>query len=309
MKQKFTFTIVFLILFFLIRYPAEAIEASRGGMQLWLNVLVPSLLPFLILTDVLLHNEWIHSLFRPLALAAKIFPGLSSCGTSAFLLGTLCGNPMGAKLASDLFTEQKISKKEAEYLLVFSTNASPVFLAQYLAGHCLKNQRKFSEILFILFSANVLCMIVFRFFIFQNQTEISYTSYPIKKETSASSLPERAFDVSIMNAFDIIARLGGYILLFSLISAILSHYCPFSPKFRCIFSGILEITTGLNLLAESSLHADLKYVISMTLTAFGGLSILAQNRSVLNEQLSIIPYISAKILNAAITGFLTVLFL
>ena len=141
MKQKLTFVAIFLILIFLLRYPSEAMEASRSGMQLWLNLLFPSLFPFLILTDLLLHNKNLHILFRPLTPITKIFPGLSSYGTYAFFLGTLCGNPMGAKIASDLFTDKKISKTEAEYLLVFSTNPSPVFLIQYLAGHCLQSQK------------------------------------------------------------------------------------------------------------------------------------------------------------------------
>lgn len=72
-----------------------------------------------------------------------------------------------------------------------------------------------------------------------------------------------------------------------------------------ILLGICEVTTGLCGLASSNLAYSVRFLISMTITAFGGLCILAQTKSVLKKDLSIFPYLIAKILNAAVTALLT----
>ena len=67
----------------------------------------------------------------------------------------------------------------------------------------------------------------------------------MKKETPATSSSEAFLDVSIMNGFETITRLGGYILMFAILSACISRwYIPHNvPGY--LLTGILELTTGL----------------------------------------------------------------
>lgn len=75
MKQSFLYIIkkallsagVFLLLCFLLQYPKEALAASRDGLNLWLNTLIPTLLPFLILTGFLVHTNGIEKILKPFA--------------------------------------------------------------------------------------------------------------------------------------------------------------------------------------------------------------------------------------------------
>ncbi|MED9965387.1 MAG: hypothetical protein UFJ18_01155 [Blautia sp.] len=290
------------LLLFLFLHPAEALAASKEGLNLWLDTLLPTLLPFIILTGVLLHTQGTEVLLYPLRpLWAKLF-GLSPWGAYAFLLGLLCGYPMGAKLTCDLYHAGKICKREAHYLLSFCNNPSPGFLIAYLYGTCLGKGTPLGKIFTILLLANGFCMVFFRFIVYKNNTisPIMQT----KKETSTTPFGE-IIDVSIMNGFETITRLGGYILLFSILSACISYYWPFSPMKKMILLGICEVTTGLCGLASSNLAYSVRLLISMTITAFGGLCILAQTKSVLKKDLSIFPYLMAKLLNAAVTAILT----
>ena len=50
MKKKIILLSVILLLLFLLCYPAEALAAARNGLKLWLETLLPTLLPFMILT-------------------------------------------------------------------------------------------------------------------------------------------------------------------------------------------------------------------------------------------------------------------
>ena len=209
---------------------------------------------------------------------------------------------MGAKLASDLYQENKISKKEASYLLTFSNNPSPVFLTAYVSQICLGGRTKITEITGILLLSNLICMLFFRFIIYKSKTFTPIS--PSKKETSAVSSPGAVIDVSIMNGFETITRLGGYILLFSILGAVIGHFCPAQTEGKYIFLGITELTTGLHQLALSGLSYKKKYLCAMTMTAFGGLCILAQTKSVLKGKLSVLPYFAAKCMHAALTALL-----
>ena len=57
------------------------------------------------------------------------------------------------------------------------------------------------------------------------------------------------------------------------------------------------------------LFSCLRYLCSMPMAAFGGVCILAQTKSLLHKELSVLPYISAKCLNAAITAISALVFL
>lgn len=304
MKRKMSIAGILLLLLFLLRYPQEALNASRDGMKLWLNTLLPTLLPFLILTGFLIHTDGIEKILSPFSKIWKTILGLSPAGAYIFLLGMLCGYPMGAKLTSEMFACGKISQREGEYLLTFTNQPSPAFLTTYLAHVCLEQRIPAKEIFLIIFTADAVCMVFFRFVIFRNQTVIKTDKIFSKKETSTISSPGSIIDVSIMNGFETITRLGGYILLFSLISACVRHYWKWSPAVCSLVLGTLEITTGIHQIAQSGIPFEIQYPISMVFTAFGGFCILAQTKSVTDKRLSFLPYISAKCLNGAITGIL-----
>lgn len=308
MKQKVLPAVILLLLIFLLRFPEEAVSAAQKGLQLWLNTLIPTLLPFIILTGILIHTNGIEKIFSPLSGIWKILLGLSPNGAYAFLLGMLCGYPMGAKITSDLYKYKKICKTEAEYLLTFCNNPSPAFVIAYLTGNCLKNTVSVAQIFTVLMTSNFLCMLFFRFIIYKNQTREVLHSSPVKKETSIFNSLGEMIDVSIMNGFETITRMGGYILMFSILSAWVGHYWIFGAELKHLFLGTLEITTGLSALADSSIPFQIRLIMSISLTAFGGLCILGQTKSVLDRRISIRPYLSAKCLNAALSAVLSLIF-
>ena len=116
-------------------------------------------------------------------------------------------------------------------------------------------------------------------------------------------------DAAIMNGFEIITKVGGYIILFSIPVQIISglgndNYIKF------LLIGILEITTGINKISQSSLDMGTKIAFITMLTAFGGLSGVAQTKSVINStRLSIVTYIKSKLMHMAIAFILTVIYI
>lgn len=307
MKQRIITLFCICLLLFLLVHPEEALFSAKDGMSLWLNVMIPTLLPFLILTGILLKTGNIPQLLEPLAPFWKHFFGISPAGAYVLILGFLCGYPMGAKLAHDLYINHQISQREGEYLLTFSCNASPAFIFSYLSQNILEGKIPPHSLLLILLSADFVCMLFFRFLVYHGNTVSSVKPEYRKKETYQQDSTGVILDVSIMSGFETITRLGGYILIFSLLFTGFYHYWPFCSQNKILLTSPIELTTGLHQIAQSAFSWKIKYITSMTLTAFGGFCVMFQTKSVLEEKLSILPYIFAKCLNASLVFLFLVL--
>ena len=102
------------------------------GLTLWYTSVLPSLLPFFILSGLLIRTgafRFLNRIFSPVL--TRIFP-VSSDGSYAILMGYLCGFPMGAKVIAELVAHQHISREEGSYLMVFCNNVSPAFFVNYI---------------------------------------------------------------------------------------------------------------------------------------------------------------------------------
>lgn len=189
--KKILYTVVSLVLLvFLLFFPRESLASAQEGMQLWLNILLPTLLPFMILTGVLIRTDMIGQRLTPMeSIWQKIF-GVSPAGAYAVLFGLLCGYPMGAKLTSDLYASRKISRREAQYLLTFTNHASPMFISSYLIHTCMNGQVSALEVFSLLLGSAFLTMLCMRLWFFRTGSRYTAGFSPIytsKKETSSDS--------------------------------------------------------------------------------------------------------------------------
>ena len=182
-----------LILVFLLLHPGEGLASARAGMTLWLNTLFPTLLPFMILTGVLIHTKGIEKILSPLKPVFRFFLGTDVYGGYVFILGMVCGYPMAARLASDLYEAGRISRTEALYLTTFCSSASPVFIITYLGHLCLNNRIPVPVLFFILFSGNMAAMVIFRFAVFRNHKKIF--PFNVTKKAKPDTCYEKKRDI------------------------------------------------------------------------------------------------------------------
>lgn len=284
------------LLVFLLLHPAESLSCARAGMTLWLNTLIPTLLPFIILTGMLTHTGHIRKLLLPFESFFHIFPGVSIWGGYVFVLGMLCGYPLGAKLASDLYGLHKISKKKLFISLPSVTiqalplslpiSVSPVLRIQYLPAWSLR----------VFFSKSDMYAVL-SFFCVPKCHHLRFPGFSPRDFFSKNIL-----DFSIMNGFETITRLGGYILLFSILAGCIRYYAPFPLLYQYLLLGFTEITSGLSLISVSGLPYMTRILLSAAATASGGLCILAQTKGVLHHDLSILPYFISKCICTFLTA-------
>jgi len=121
-------------------------------------------------------------------------------------------------------------------------------------------------------------------------------------------------DDAIMNAGKVLCKIGGYLILFSILIQIIQKMSWISGVVQLLLIGVLEMTTAVRELAVRVPY-PYSFIVVLTSLAFGGLSGLFQVRSVLqteypeetpNEKragLSIRPYVFWKLAHAALTAF------
>ena len=209
--RKYIFFFLLIPLFiYLLFSPGEAVRASAKGVDLWFHTVLPALLPFIILSGILVRSGILLPIFRKADKIFRIFPGLSGAGVYALLLGIFCGFPMGAKITAELLREGSVSFREAKLLLQVSNHVSPAFLLGYAASRLPDPGWAFPAAVLYYSAAAA------SFFLTRGFPAVHFATGKIrKKEASRSISPEELLDTSIMDGFLVILKLGGYIILFT----------------------------------------------------------------------------------------------
>ena len=111
-----------------------------------------------------------------------------------------------------------------------------------------------------------------------------------------------------MDSFETLIKVGGYIILFSVILSLLQSIDT-PAWFVCLLS-FLEITNGLEILKSLHLAKAICYPLMLGLTAFGGLCAIAQTQCMVQKAgFGILPYITQKLAAALTASLLGVLYL
>ncbi len=306
LRRGCLYLVVFFVLFLMLLFPQTAACGAKNGLILWSQTLLPILLPFLVLSALLIM---LH-LTRPFELLlgpvfTRIFP-VSAKACYPLLLGLLCGMPLGAKTTAQLYQLGQISERDAMFLLGFSNQASMMFLISYVAAKELNVPHCAFLVLLVLYSSALLSTFLF---ILPKQ----YRKTPERKTADTKPCPEPSFftalDACIPESFATITRVGGYVILFSMLSAFLTTLALPAPV-SAVSCGLLEITGGIQQILKTGLPAAQKTALTLGVTAFGGLSGLMQTKSVtLSTGLSMRYYAFVKLMQGIIAYFLTLLIL
>jgi len=112
----------------LVFYPDASLDAARDGLDLFTTVVFPSLLPFFILSELLLGLGVVHFigvLFEPLMRPVFNVPGE---GAFALSMGLAAGYPMDAVITGRFRRMNLCNRVEGERLLAFTNTADPLFI-------------------------------------------------------------------------------------------------------------------------------------------------------------------------------------
>lgn len=216
------------------------------------------------------------------------------------IAGLLCGYPMGAKTCSEFLTQKWISRNEARYLLAICNHPSPMFLLGYVASK-LSFEIPMGQVLLALYLPLLFLSWAARHLYLRDRSTCCLP------ETEKNPLPEhtQTFDELMISSFEVMVRIGGYIMIFSILAVFVKKFSCLPVPFRAFLLGIVEITTGIQMLSLDT-AGPLQGLLMVLVIAFGGVSGIFQTRSVLidakNAGLSIRHYLLWKLLHALLSG-------
>ena len=306
MSRRHFLTIPILIFFLcMLSFPQTVFAGASYGLLLWFRHVLPTLLPYMVLINILIRTPALHWICHITSPFLCPLLGTSYYGTFAVLTGFLCGYPMGAKTASDLLDAQKISRSEASYLLSFCNNTSPAFILSYVVAQNMKERNLCIPFFLILTFTPLMLSFIFRLFYRLPESSCSFPQVtPGSFSNPSESISDSFLDRCILNAFESVTKVGGYMMMFSVLIQLLASVLP-NTIFSLLLYSSLEISTGIRLLFSSALYTTEKIILCAFLTSFGGWCCIAQTYSMISSsQLPILPYITAKLVTALVTSLL-----
>lgn len=318
----------------LITYPEAAFEASLEGLRLWLEVVVPAILPFLIMAEILIGLGVVHfigTLLEPIMQPIFRIPGV---GAFAVALGLASGFPIGAKISGQLRRNQLCTQVEGERLVCFSNTAGPLFMA----GAVAVGMFGMPEIAVTLMAAHYLSVICVGFLMRfhkgdesprQQHTAGNIGSRALKSMHDARYKDGRHFGKmfgdAISGAFSSIFFIGGCIVMFAilirlleisgfitaianLIGSVLMFTGLNTSTIAAFITGIFEIDIGAHAISQTQAPLIQKITLTSAIIAWSGLSVHAQVAAMIQgTDIRIKPYIIARIIHAALAGIFAAL--
>lgn len=336
-KQNILTLIFSLFLIFLIFFSNSNMQAAKSGLILWSNHIIPSLFPFFIATELLNYTNISYYLGKLTKKIMRPLFNVPSQASYAFIIGLFIGYPIGAKIISNFVENNICTKEEAARMLAFTNNSSPLFIIGTV-GISLFGDKKIGIILFIThILACITVGILFGFLSKRKHIENCKISYNTSINNSNNSNNNFTINSnnespnlgillgnSITTAVSSTLLVGGFIVLFSIIISmfnnlkIINFFCDFfallhipSQYTYSIFTGILELTNGINAIVNiSSRQLSYQIILSAFILGFAGLSVLLQVFSVSAKQnISMKPYIIGKFLHGIFAALYTYIIL
>ncbi|WHY02272.1 sporulation integral membrane protein YlbJ [Neobacillus sp. DY30] len=320
----------------MIAFPKESFEASLRGLNMWWEIVFPSLLPFFIISEMLIGFgvvKFIGVLLEPLMRPLFRVPGV---GGFVWAMGMASGFPAGAKLSARLRQEGQLTQIEAERLASFTNSSNPLFIFGAVAVGFFHNPQLGVILALAHYLGNICVGLMMRFY--GNETPDK------KKDKQEKFILKSAFSAlhqtrikdkrpigkllgdAVNSSIQTLLMVGGFIILFSVINKLLFHLhitAALARGFDILFSalslpdmlsipfisGLFEITLGSDLTSRVGDATLLQQaIVTSFILGFSGFSVQAQVASILAQtDIRFKPFFFARIAQGLFASFFALL--
>ena len=314
-------------------------RASQFGLKLWFDAVLPALLPFFALSDILaaygiIHfmAVWLEPLMRPLF-------NIPGAGGFALAMGLVSGYPLGAMITTRLCRERLVNPVEGERLISLANTADPLFMAGVVAAGFFQMPELGATLSFAHYLGAFLVGLIGA----HHERHAPATAppaagsaLPIWQRAAQAMLQARRADgrpfgavlgSAIQNAMASMLLVGGTIVMFSVllrvleiagvsgmlagVAATLLGWVGLSPELgQVLVRGVLEITNGTQAASQAASHLEERAAAASFIIGWSGLSVHAQVAALVQGTgIRMGPYVRARLLHGLLAGALTALFL
>ncbi|WP_338753884.1 sporulation integral membrane protein YlbJ [Bacillus sp. FJAT-52991] len=311
--------------FSLIAFPKISLEASIRGLNMWWEIVFPSLLPFFILSEMMIGLgvvNFIGVLLEPLMRPLFKVPG---AGGFVWAMAMASGFPSGAKLAARLRLNGELTQTEAERLVCFTNSSNPLFIFGAVSVGFFYNPHLGILLAIAHYTGNLFVGLTMRFYGNDKKNKTDYTPpfsfYNAFSAMHQARLKDRRplgqlMGDSVLSSVQTLLMIGGFIILFSVINKLLFHlhitsllatgaakgfqWLQLPSELTVPFiAGIFEITLGSQMISQVQESTLLQQaIVTSFVLAFSGLSVQAQVASILaTSDIRFHPFFFARILH------------
>lgn len=265
-----------------------AVMGAQRGLQMCIQGVIPSLMPFIFLSQLLVNSMIGHS-NRVFGVIERILRIPKGSG-SIYVAGLLGGYPTGAQLAAQACRDGLLPRQAANRMLFFCSNAGPAFLFGMLSG-------AFSDTvtLWVLWLIHIASSVFIAMI-------IPVGNIPRIQMRAPADL---TYAAALKRTLLVAAQICGWVLLFKVLCTFTERWFlfAFSNELQLCITGMLELTAGCMglMLIENE---GLRMILCSGILAFGGLCVVMQTAAVSGE-LEMNNYIFGKILQCMISICLT----
>ncbi len=296
----------------IIRNSDIAIKYAAEGLSLCTKSVIPSLFPFMVLSDIVVSCGAVSFIARLLQKPTRLLFGVSGESGCSVILGMLCGFPTGARSALSVYDARRISKAELERLLCFCNSPSSAFLISAV-GISLFGSRKYGIALYLI----TLLSAILTGIIFNLKSRLfshkSNTFSPLDKNcenisfSSVGKFTTSNFTEAVSaSAFSLI-KISAFVVFFTVfigtLSSALSSF-EISPNTNALIFGFFEMTSGV---ARSAavFPAEQGAILAAFCAGWSGLSVHFQIMSICaGRDISFKPYFKAKFFQGVLCALL-----
>ncbi|MDY3224750.1 MAG: hypothetical protein SOW84_02595 [Candidatus Faecousia sp.] len=261
-SQRFYGVAALLGMIVLIMDGKTAAAGAQAGVVLCLKVVIPSLFPFFVLSAVLMKSTGSDSI-PGLSVPSRLF-GLPKHLESVLIPALLGGYPVGAQSVSRLFRDGALTKREAERMLAFCSNAGPAFLFG-MVSQLFPNR----WMVWALWGIHIL------------GAAMAARCLPAEHASDSEIRTGHSHGDILRESVSVMGVVCGWIVLFRVVVAFLDRWflwlLPSAARVAVI--GLLELSNGCWALADVE-SIPMRFVLCSGLLAAGGVCVTMQTASV-----------------------------
>ena len=273
------------MLILLIINPSPYIDGINFALNLFVKKVLPTLLPFFIITKILTIlglGYYLSSIFKK---PIKFLFNNSPIGGFIFLMSILSGYPIGAKMIAEYVELGCIEKEEAASLVAYTSTSGPLFVIGSVGVGMIGDYKSGLIILISHVAGALLNGLIYR-------KKSKFTDNSVE----LVNVPNTFFSDAIKETVLSLLQVGATIVFLNLFIVVLEQSNTFTfleifvkivnvdvGIIRSLIYGCLEMTRGLNEIAGIMVNNKDMIVISATIISLGGFSVYMQSMKFLGR--------------------------
>lgn len=259
-----------------LAYTDAASAAVSRALSVCAKSIIPSLFPYMVISSMLINTGAGAVLGNIFAYPVNKLFRLSPESSAPVILGAICGFPIGAVTAVNLYSNGEISKNEAERLLPVSNNTGPAFLIGVI-GAVYWNSKAFGLVIYIsqIFTSAIIGIISSRKIPY---TEYNNTFFSKNKDTYGEKNFLSQLSSSISSSAINMITVCGFVVFFSAIIDLLIPMCEIiSPNGYAgvLLASFLEFSSAAKY-ASLLTHAPAGAALTAFAVGWAGISVHSQ---------------------------------